>query len=118
LCAGAVCRREQVEPGWLLALAALPAEQLHAAPSGVTQPGWPPSLAAFVRTAASLSLPRQPCAVAPATPQECTCAPAPALMRALSEGVPAKKRHEVREAARLWRVWPLKGALCSRPTPR
>jgi hypothetical protein len=87
--------RDRTEPGWLQALAALPPAALHAVPSGSTQPGWPAELAAFVADAAALSLPRQPCANAPLP--HCACAPA--LAKALAEGVPAKKRHEARRTA-------------------
>ena len=87
-------RRERCEPGWLEALRQLPAAQLAAVPGGHTEPGWPPSLLAFVREAQELSLLGQPDGGSrDSSPPPCVCTPA--LCRALAEGLGAKKRHEV-----------------------
>lgn len=83
--------------GWLEALAALPAAELHAVPSGVAPQGAPADLATFVGQCRTLSLPR---VCTPPPPRAaCACAAAPALGRVLTEGVPAKKRHEVRRSS-------------------
>lgn len=81
-----------VEPGWLEALASLPSSKLALVPGGHTEEGWPPSLVAFVQTAASLSAMQT--VERRDGPTDCACTPA--LTRALAEGVSLKKQHEAR----------------------